>query len=328
MSLASLALHESLSDRGFPVALDRRGVLSVFRSERALASAHSGARALNFDVDIVDPSSAQTLVPGLTRTIVGGLYYRGDAHCNPGGLVAAMLASARTLGADIQLGVDVLGLRRINGRISQVETTSGTISPAHIVLAAGMWSRALARSIGVRLPLQSGKGYHIELGGSSLHLDLPVYMEEQHVVATPVGDRVRFAGTLELSGMDMGVNPVRVAALRRAATATFPGSTVLPTVQVWRGLRPCTPDGLPIIGQVDEVKDLYVATGHGMLGITLGLATGDLVARMIYGQALEGEATAFSPSRFAAISNITRNIRCTLSPKHSTPREHVELRSL
>jgi D-amino-acid dehydrogenase len=123
-------------------------------------------------------------------------------------------------------------------------------------------------------------------------------MEEARVIATPIGGRIRLAGTLELSGLDLGVDPVRVASLGRAADRMLSLPRGARTVQVWRGLRPCTPDGLPVIGRPDGVENLVLATGHAMLGITLAPVTGEIVADLVAGAASRHALEPFSPARF------------------------------
>jgi D-amino-acid dehydrogenase len=131
-------------------------------------------------------------------------------------------------------------------------------------------------------------------------------MEEARVVATPLGSRLRLAGTLELSGLDLRVDPIRLEALARAARRTL----VLPpdprTVQVWRGLRPCAPDGLPVIGPVDGVANLFLATAHAMHGITLAPVTGEIMADLISRERPRHNIEPFAPSRFQRLRDVMR----------------------
>ena len=166
------------------------------------------------------------------------------------------------------------------------------------MLAAGTWSRALAREVGVNVPLEAAKGYHVEVATDALEGGIPVYMEEARVIATPLAGRLRLAGTLDLSGLDLRVDPARVAALARAADRMLTLPRGARTVRVWRGLRPCTPDGLPVIGRAPGVENLVLATGHAMLGITLAPVTGEIVAGLVCGEAPTHALEPLRPERF------------------------------
>jgi D-amino-acid dehydrogenase len=289
----SLELHERLAGAGLRTGFKRRGTLSVFESERSFERARRrpprGARPL-------DAHAARALAPALAPAIAGALHHPGDAHCDPGALVEALLGAAREHGAEVRTGVELLRLRRANGRIAELDTTAGPIGAGAVVLAAGTWSRALARDIGVRIPLEAAKGYHVEVATDALDGAMPVYMEEARVIATPLGGRVRLAGTLELAGLDLSVEPGRVASLARAADRMLALPRGARTVRVWRGLRPCTPDGLPVVGRAPGVENLVLATGHAMLGITLAPVTGELVAGVLAG---EPAPHSLRPERFA-----------------------------
>ncbi len=286
---ASLALHAQLD---VPTSFERRGILSVFASRAAFERARlGGGQAL-------EPDDARAFEPALNGGLAGAVFHPDEAHCDPGRFVTALLEAARRDGAEVRTGVEILRMRRGDGRITELETTAGTLRPDAVVLAAGTWSRDLAREVGVRLPLEGAKGYHLELSEQPLESRLPIYMEEARVIATPLDGRLRIAGTLELSGLDLRVDHVRVGALRRAAerTLTLPAGTR--TIRVWRGLRPCAPDGLPIIGRANGLENLFLATGHAMLGITLAPVTGAMVADQVTGVPSRYDLEPFAPARF------------------------------
>jgi D-amino-acid dehydrogenase len=294
----SLELHEGLARAGLATGFARRGTLSVFESPRSFERARGGpppAPGARF----LSAREARELTPALSAGIAGALHHPRDAHCDPGELVGALLGAAREHGAEIRTGVELLRLRRSNGRIAGLDTTAGPIAAGAVVLAAGTWSRALAREIGVHVPLEAAKGYHVEVATDALEGGIPVYMEEARVIATPLAGRVRLAGTLDLSGIDLRVDPVRVASLERAADRTLTLPRGARTVRVWRGLRPCTPDGLPVIGRAPGVDNLVLATGHAMLGITLAPVTGEIVAGLVTGEAPRHELEPLRPERFA-----------------------------
>jgi D-amino-acid dehydrogenase len=218
--------------------------------------------------------------------------------------VNALLEAASAHGAELRSGVEALRLVRSNGRITGLDTTAGRMRTGAVVVAAGVWTRELAAEVGAFVPLEAAKGYHVEVEGSPPPVSRPVYMEEVRVIATPLGKRLRLAGTLELLGLDMRVDPIRVDALARAARRVLRVPADARAVQVWRGLRPCTPDGLPLIGRSDGCDNLYLATGHAMLGITLAPATGEIVASLVTGEQSQYQIEPFSPSRFRRLRDM------------------------
>src|SRR2546422_1257652 len=159
--------------------------------------------------------------------------------------IRAVERAATEAGAEIRMGVEVIGFRRKGDRVTAAHTTAGDIYPSRIVLAAGAWTSILSKELRMRIPLEGGKGYHIDLERSAADPSIPVYMHEARVIATPFAGRLRLAGTLQLTGLDMRVDDVRVKATLNAGIRTLRSVTGRRVLDVWRGIRPCTPDGLP-----------------------------------------------------------------------------------
>jgi D-amino-acid dehydrogenase len=170
------------------------------------------------------------------------------------------------------------------------------------VLAAGVWSGRLARTAGVRLPLEGGKGYHVDFEADATQPALPVFLQEAHVTTTPLNGRMRLTGGLDLCGFDMSVDQRRIDAIVSAARRALAPEATAKVQEVWRGLRPCTPDGLPYIGRLRDVDGLVVCAGHAMLGLTLAPVSARIVADLIGGVSA-GELMLFDPVRFARQTN-------------------------
>jgi D-amino-acid dehydrogenase len=232
-------------------------------------------------------------------THAGAVLYPDDAQCDPGAFVRTVGAEAVGAGAEVRTGVEVLGLRRLGHRDLSLWTTAGELRAGQIVLAAGAWSPGLARDAGIRLPVQGGKGYHVEFTPQDGDPEVPTWFQASRVVATPMPGRLRVAGTLELAGVDMRVDRRRVDALVRAARTGLRGFAQRTPHTVWRGLRPCSPDGLPIIGRAPGRERLVLATGHGMWGLQLGPLTGRLVADVLLHQTPSMDLRPLRPERFA-----------------------------
>jgi D-amino-acid dehydrogenase len=208
-------------------------------------------------------------------------------------------------------GVEVIGVRRRHDRVTELVTTEGTVRPGVVVIAAGAHSARLARELDVVLPLEGGKGYHVELDPRPRDPQVPVWLHEQRVVLTPMPGRLRVAGTLELSGLDDTVDERRVASILAAARQGVDHVDDRRVRRVWRGLRPCSPDGLPILGWAPGVRNALVATGHGMWGLQLAPVTGRIVAELLGPGGGDRDLRPVSPSRFDRAAAATSEERST-----------------
>ncbi len=250
---------------------------------------------------VLDSAELSEFGIALRPGVVGAVHFSEDAHCDSYRFVAAVSAAAAEAGAAIRCGVEVRRLVRSDGRITAVETATGTIRPREVVLAAGAWSAQLARQVGVFLPVEGGKGYHVDLVGVPSDPKVPVYLHESKVIATPLDGRLRIAGTLELTGLDASVNATRLATVRRSAERTIIGVVGRSSVETWSGLRPCTPDGLPVIGRPRSLDNLVIATGHGMKGVALGPISGRLVAEVVAGSEPSFDLRPLGAERFVSL---------------------------
>ena len=305
LSSASLALHEELAREGLDTGFLRRGSLNVYGTpssfEEAKREAAESAGA-GIDSHLLEGTAAvQELAPSVTGPVAGAVYYPGDAHCDPLRFVRAVGAAASDAGVSISTRCEVLDLRRRNSMIQLVSTTAGELAAGEIVLAAGAWTPALARRLGSVVPVEGGKGYHVDLESAAGDPTLPVWFQESRVIATPLAGRLRLAGTLELAGLDLSVDRRRVEAVVRAGHRGLSGLHGRRTLEVWRGLRPCSPDGLPIIGRAREVSNVVLATGHGMMGLTLAPVTAQLVGEIVTGSVPSHPLEPVGPERFRPI---------------------------
>ena len=196
--------------------------------------------------------------------------------------------------------MEVLGFETSGRKVTNVITTRGSISVGEIVLAGGCWSADLARELKIKLLIEPAKGYSVTFKRPAGWPSIPVVMAEARVVLTPMVDMLRFAGTLELAGFDMSINKQRLYAILEAVSAYFPDidTDTLELVEIWRGLRPCSPDGLPYIARPRLYDNLIISTGHGMLGISLAPITGKIVAQLTSHQTPDMDIEALRIERF------------------------------
>ena len=183
-------------------------------------------------------------------------------------------------------------------KITEVSTASQTFQPDEVVLAAGSWTAQLTKQLGLKIPLQAGKGYRINVE-RPIGIHYPAVLMEAKVAVTPMRGFTRFSGTMEFSGINNKIRMERVEAIANTAKRYYPelDFTQKEKAAAKSGLRPVTPDGLPYIGRSEKYKNLNFATGHAMMGWSLGPATGLLVSEIIDGKRSSMDLTAFDPDR-------------------------------
>lgn len=301
LATESLELHRELG-RTFDTGFVQRGFLDVFETPSAFEAAREhGPHGAG--TEILDGADAQELCPQLAAPPAGALFSPADAHCDPERFVAALAAAAVEAGVVIRAGVEALAVRRRPGG-NVLWTTAGELLAGDIVLAAGAWSPALAAGLPLRLPVQGGKGYHVDLEPAGGDTRMPVWFAECRTVATPLARGLRLTGMLQLAGTDMSVDHGRVDAIFCSARRLLRGVEGRRVTSVWRGLRPCSPDGLPIVGRVPGAERVIVATGHGMWGLQLAPVTARLVAGAVCGDGGRAAALAgLSPQRFRGFAS-------------------------
>lgn len=303
LSRLSLDLYRQLLDEeDIDAIFEQQGLLLIYLTEEGFEEDQQVAasmREFGLTSDVLTGDEVRERVPQARADVVGGVYYHDDAHIDPAGLTRALAERARARGATLHTHTKVLGLEVQNGQVARVRTTRGDFTADHVVLAAGAWSPLLAQDAGLSLPIQAAKGYSITVRRPQDFPEVPIILEEAKVAVTPMGDWLRFAGTLELAGLDMHINPTRVEAIKQGVRRYLHiDPDAEPLVELWRGLRPCTPDGYPIIGRAPRVSNLIIAAGHCMLGMTQGPGTGKLVADLVVGREPSVDIMPFAPSRF------------------------------
>ncbi len=299
----SLELYrELISHEKLEVNYAQMGWLLVFKTKEGFREGLHEARAVEpFGVrhEILDSEAVMRMEPAVRSGIVGGLHYRDDAHLTPHRLVHQLGRIAEKKGVRIRRFTEAIGFTVSGSRISQVHTTRGDFQADEVVLAGGAWTPLLAHQLGLRLPIQAAKGYSITFRREDGQPRMPVYLFEKKVAVTPMGNWLRLGGTLELAGFDFTVNQRRLDAISRAGNEYLTGLEAPQLVEIWRGLRPASPDGLPLLGRACQPANLTVASGHGMLGVSLGAVTGLLVSELLSGEAPSLDLQPLRVTRFS-----------------------------
>jgi D-amino-acid dehydrogenase len=302
LGVESLALYRELAEKGgFDFGFRQSGSMTVFFSPEGLAHGREEARLLaqvGVAVEVLDGAAARAAEPTLKPGVVGALHCPEDALLVPDRFVKGLARVAGTLGVRVATGSEVIGFRTAGSRITGVETTRGALETDTVVLAAGSWSPEIGRALGLRVPIQPAKGYSLTYRRPARGPNIPLLPAEGRFSVTPMGEFLRFGGTLELAGMDLSVNQRRVEALRRSALRCIEGAEDLTLLEIWRGLRPCTPDGLPLVGRSRRFENLVLAAGHAMVGMSLGPVTGRIVTQLVAGAPPALDLRLLDPDRF------------------------------
>lgn len=215
--------------------------------------------------------------------------------------MAGLKRQLDAMNVQFRWNTEVTGVAHHESRVMAVHFDGGAIEADEWVLAGGSWSPSLARELGLRIPMQAGKGYSLTLTKPRQLPQLCSILTEARVAATPMGDSLRFGGTMEIAGLNEEINPVRVQGIIKSVPKYFPEFTPndFADVKPWCGLRPCSPDGLPYVGRARGFDNLSIATGHAMMGLSLGPITGKLMAEIISGQTPSIDISLLNPNRYA-----------------------------
>ncbi|MCX7975292.1 MAG: FAD-dependent oxidoreductase [Candidatus Aminicenantes bacterium] len=289
LNAASKSLFEEMAAEGVNFFFEKKGLLIVCRTKAnwkaAIEEAHDKEK-LGVTVDILDQESILQKEPTLKPEVIGGLYFPQDAHIDCLEFVEAVAAKAKEKGVKVLTKAEVIGWQKANGRIKKVLTTRGEIEAEQFVLAAGAWSPYLIKDLDLKLLVQPAKGYSLTYRKPINSPSIPMILSETKVAVTPLAEGLRFGGTLELAGLDLKITHRRVEAIKKAIPNYLKAidPEKLEFLMLWRGLRPCSPDGLPFIGRSQKYNNLIIACGHSMQGVSLGPITGKIVAQILAGE--------------------------------------------
>ena len=277
------------------------GLLEVFATEegaRAAESAHELLEEHGVHSDPVPHAELLAREPALREDVCSARFYPRDAQVRPDRLVAELARVVRAKGGVIEEGVAVRGARSARGRLEALDTDRGEVQGAVVVLATGAWSPLLGRALGLSLPVEAGKGYSITMRRPEPCPRVPLLLAEASMAVTPWPSGFRLGGTMELTGRNMLLRRARVEALRRGAARFLKEPLGEGAPEEWCGWRPMTPDELPIIDRSPRQENLFLATGHGMMGVSMATGTAQLVVELVTGRAPHVDPAPYAVGRF------------------------------
>ena len=305
LNLASRAAFEELDSELGDFDFNRQGLLMLFQTQHALdeeARVVAHAQRLGMPAEILDAKQTAERDPSIQMDILGAAFYAQDCHLSPHKLMLRLQQALEKAGADLNWHSEVCDWKIDGNTVRGAVLENGEIVEAdEWVLCGGSWSPHTARALKLRLPMQAGKGYSVTLPQPKHKPSLPSLLMEARVAITPMGQSLRVAGTMEIAGLDTSVNPLRVQGILNALPRYFPEFSArdFEGVQAWAGLRPCSPDGLPYVGRTQKFDNLCVATGHAMMGLSLGPITGQLIAHNVAGKTHQLAHELLNPDRYA-----------------------------
>lgn len=295
------AIESLLVDAGIDCEYRRSGLLYAFRSARELQACsvwQEELAPLGIEAEIWDAATVEREEPALKPGLAGGIHFPGDACLRPDRLVEGLAAAVRRAGGIIEEHAEVDAFDVRGERMHAVRASGRVWRADQVVLAGGAWSPQVLRRLGLRLPVQPGKGYSMTFARPELAPRRPLVLSEPSVCVTAWSDGFRLGSTMEFSGYDTTLNPVRLAALRRGAAEFLHEPDAGEPLESWYGWRPMTWDDLPVIGRAPRLNNLVLATGHGMLGVSMCAVTGMLVRDLITGAEPVLDPGPLSPQRF------------------------------
>jgi len=256
------------------------------------------ARLLGLEVKALDLAALKKLEPNVKLDVKGAIHYECDRHTTPTEFMPKMLNHLLNAGVIIQTNEEVLDISTSSDLITEIKTSTASYTADEVVLAAGSWSGKISKQLAINLPLQAGKGYSINVKKPT-GISIPAVLMEAKAAVTPMQGFTRFAGTMEFSGINDAIRKERVEAIAKAANSYYPEIEISreDKSNAKSGLRPVSPDGLPYIGRSKSCSNLVFATGHAMMGWSLGPATGILVSEIIEGKNTAMDIEPFNPDR-------------------------------
>jgi D-amino-acid dehydrogenase len=288
-----------LAESAVPVT--RVGLLDVYADAKPFAAAARHAEELRrwgVPVEILDGDATMAMEPALIGPVSGAVYLPDDRSIPPEPALSDLVERVTAAGVTLLANREVLGLDTRGGLVTRLRTSSGDVDTTELVLAAGAWTGRLARQLGERVPVIAGRGLSMTVDRPASGPVRPLLLGEDHVAVAPMGDVLRLSAWFQLNNFDTAISRERIARLERIARRRIRLDDTLTVRRRSAGLRPVTPDGVPIIGRSARWRNVTIAAGHSMTGLTHGPGTGRLVAQLVCGETPDIALDRFSPSRF------------------------------
>lgn len=300
---------DALVENGVRFEMHRLGLMYVFREQQAVESMERemAEASMYAPIDAVKmtPAEAREVEPGLRADIAGAITINSDRHVRPESLLQGVYEWLQQHDVELAPGTEVVDFDIEDGKVVGVRTPNGVVAAEQVLIATGAEASSLSKRAGFNLPMQAGKGYSMTLEMEQPPIGRSMYLAESRVALAPYEGALRIAGTMELSGINNTLHERRIDAMVSNAHRYLTNLGDGQVVERWVGMRPMLPDGLPAIGRTPNFDNVFVASGHAMLGVTLGPTTAVAIADLMVTGQSKYDITAFAPDRFVGRSSGT-----------------------
>ncbi|OQY57073.1 MAG: hypothetical protein B6245_17530 [Desulfobacteraceae bacterium 4572_88] len=301
LSQESLRLHNALArDAGTQYEYKQTGLLHVCLTEKAFQEGREEAELMEkygIVSRVLSGPEVRDMEPAITPRVVGGIRNPPDGRLHPPEFLNWLAQEAQNRGAQFFTETEVFDFGQHRGQVHTVHTTKGEFQGEQVVLASGVWTGELAKKLGMRMPIQGAKGYSLTFRRPENCPRIPLSLEDFYVAVTPYKETLRMTGFLELSGMDQNIELRCLRNIQEHTRVCLPELGKLELLEIWRGHRPCTPDGLPVLGRSGKFTNLWIASGHATKGMSLGPVTGRLMRDLLAGKSIGRLGHALRPDR-------------------------------
>lgn len=303
INLKSKNLFEEMLERvDFDSHYEKKGLLTVYRTEKLGEEEIKKAERIKqegLEVSILNRKEILELQPSLSGDVLGAVYYTCNSHSTPNEVMKKLSFWLKSKGVEFFLNTKVNNLKYKNGKITRIETDQDVFTADAVVLTSGAWTQELVKNLGLKIPIQGGKGYSMDVNRET-GISIPTILGEVKVAVTPMNGFTRFAGTMEFSGNNNIIREKRVNSIASAAELYYKDFSLTQAEKnsATSGLRPVSPDGLPFIGKTARYDNLVIASGHAMIGWSLGPITGKLVSEIVGNKKTSVGLSPFLPERF------------------------------
>jgi D-amino-acid dehydrogenase len=290
-----------IAEEKFECHYRETGLLNLYKDKKSF---HAGQHEAEFmqkhgiPVNVYDKSKVHEVEPAALDDVIGGIHFTGDAHLNPAIFLKSLSERVRAMGAEMFENTPVTGYESANGKISRVKTSAGDFEAEQVIFATGAFTPALARDLKLNIPIQPARGYSLTMTANKVMPRQALILGERRIAVSPLGNLLRVTGRLEVGNYSMTPNPLWLQRLENSVREYIAVDEKLDIKETWAGLRPVTPDGMPIIGRSPRYDNLILATGHAMLGLSLGPGTGQVAAELVNGKETAFDISPLRPERF------------------------------
>lgn len=290
---SELSLDCEWQDSGLLYVFQTAAGLNAFSKTVALLGDEFGVTARH-----IVGEELPLLDPALKTRLAGAFHYENDAYIRPDLLNSRWSKALEDKSVTFLEGCKLEDIRKQGSRVTELQTSSGTLVADYFVFATGAWSSKLTSALKCRIPVEPGKGYSVTMARPAICPEFPMLFPEHKVGVTPFTGSYRLGSMMEFVGFDTTIPERRIQQLRKSAEPYLVEPHTEETKSTWYGWRPMTWDSLPIIGRVPRFDNAFLATGHNMLGVSLAAGTGRLLSEIVNDQSTHVDASPYSPERF------------------------------